>query len=313
MNKQDAIVKESTQSIVEIPWAPWLTSAVGRDMDLERSLIAAVNIALHSLHTSCSLVNAPIRFMLNESTKKITAIATRDIDEDELELPPCTPGAGSKLSKEATRPNAVPIQIEENHVNMSVERKKRMSIKTPEGTPAASSTIKTITHTLFVFPDTKLPSWESVLDTAVAGTRRAMKPLDGKEVMHPFFLVPRVTDKELKARNEDQSTKAKFNLEIKKTSLGVVTTGSLMKKKTNIAWSVHIPIISNNKLIKAGDELFLKVADPKKKEKEPIVETWKESAKRSAAVQDAHSASSKKHKGNGNKTETDAHFLSIRI
>ena len=182
-------------------------------------------------YASVSLVNAPLRFMLNESTRKITAVATRDIDAEELELPPCAPGASSKLSKDATRPNAIPIQIEENHVHMSAERKKRMLVKTPEGTPAASSTIKTITHTFYVLPDTKLPSWETLLDTAVAGGRRAMKPLDGKEVMHPFFLVPRVTEKELKARNDESGTKAKFNLDIKKISLGVVTTGSLMKKK----------------------------------------------------------------------------------
>ena len=71
LDEQDSKVKNDTGgSIVEIPWSPWLASALGRDMDLERSLIAAVNIAMHSMHTSSSLVQAPIQLVLNEATKK---------------------------------------------------------------------------------------------------------------------------------------------------------------------------------------------------------------------------------------------------
>ena len=71
MDEQDAQFKNDTEtSMVEIPWASWLTSPVGRDMDLERSLTSAVNIALHSLHTSEALVATPIKLVLNETTKK---------------------------------------------------------------------------------------------------------------------------------------------------------------------------------------------------------------------------------------------------
>ena len=174
-----------------------------------------------------------------------------------------------------------------------------MTMKTPEGaTP--STTIRTVTHTYWVFPDTKLPSWEYLWDdTAVAADRRcrrALKPLDGKEIMHPFWLVPRMTEKELRAHNEDATgtPRAMFNLELNKIQCGAVTTGCLMAKKTNIAWSVNVPIITNKTAVKKDEELILRVALPPKKDKDPVIETWKTCAKRAAAA-DA-SGSTKKPK-----------------
>ena len=256
LDEQDAKVKTNNEaSKVEIPWSPWLGSAAGRDMDIERALTSTIHVVLHSLHTSDALVNAPIRLLLNETTKKVTAFATRDIEVNELQLPPCVPGAGSKLYKDATRPNGIAIEIEESHLQMTPDRKRRMTMKTPEGaTP--STTIRTVTHTYWVFPDTKLPSWEYLWDdTAVAADRRcrrALKPLDGKEIMHPFWLVPRMTEKELRAHNEDATgtPRAMFNLELNKIQCGAVTTGCLMAKKTNIAWSVNVPIITNKTAVK---------------------------------------------------------------
>jgi uncharacterized protein YdhG (YjbR/CyaY superfamily) len=317
LDEQDAKVKNDTEtSMVELPWSSWLGSTVGRDMDLERSLISGVNIALHSLHTSAALVATPIKLVLNETTKKITAVATRDIDASELQLPPCVPGAGSKLHKDTTKPNGVAIQIEESQVHMTPERKKRMTVKTPEGA-SASSSIKTTKHTYHVFADTKLPEWETLLDdTAVAADRRcrrAMKPFNGKEIMHLFWLLPRLTDKELRARNEDAKGKGgQFNLEFGTIQVGVATIGCMMKKKTNISWSVTVPIITNNKAVKKGDELFLKVAAPPKKEKEPTVETWKAGAKRSATTEVG--GQKKQQKGNTKHIDgPDGHNLSLRI
>ena len=290
LDEQDAIVKTNTEtSKVEIPWSPWLRSATGRDMDIERALTSTIYFVLHSLHTSPALVNAPIQILLNETTKKFTALATRDIEVNELQLPPCAPGAGSKLHKEATKPSGIAIQIAESSVQMTDDRKRRLTMKTPEGaTP--STTIKTVTHTYFVFPDTKLPSWETLWDdTAVAADRRclrAMKPLDGKEIMHPFWLVPRMTEKDLRAHNEDAkgTSRAMFNLAFDTIQCGAVATGCMMAKKTNIAWTVDVPIITNNTAIKKGEELILRISPPEKKEKDPKVETWKNGAKRSAAA-----------------------------
>ena len=119
---------------------------------------------------------------------------------------------------------------------MSADRKKRMTVKTPEGADASSS-IKTIKHTYHVFADTKLPEWEIVLDdTAVAADRRcrrALKAFNGKEIMHLFWLLPRLTDKDLRARNEDAkgTRKAQFNVEFDAIEVGVATLGRLMTKK----------------------------------------------------------------------------------
>jgi len=322
LDEQDSKLKNDTaHSVVEIPWSPWLKSAVGQDMDLERSLVSAIQIALHSLHTSVSLVDAPICFQLNEMTKKITAFATRDIGVQELQLPPCAPGAASKLYKDSTKPNGIPIEIEESQVNMSTDRKKRMTVKTSEGADA-STTIKSTTHTYFVFADTRLPVWESLLDnTAVAADRRcrrAMKPFDGKEVMHPFWLIPRMTEKDLKVRNEDAAgtrgvaqAQGTFNLELDTLQLGVTAMGCLMFKKTNIAWSVKVPIITNSNAIKKGEELILRVAPPPKKDKEPIVETWKNGAKRSAPAEGT--VGPKKQKQQKDNAGSDTHKLSLRI
>ena len=184
---------------------------------------------------------------------------------------------------------------------MTAERKKRMTGKAPEGSNA-STTIKTVTHTFYVYADTKLPAWESLLDnTAVAADRRyrrAMKPLDGKEVMHPFWLIPRCTEKDLRLRNEDLTgtQEATFNVELDSIQVGVVTTGCLMSQRTNIAWVVTVPIITNTQAIRKGEELFIKVAPPPKKEKEQVVETWKAAAKRSTKSEEGN-GNPKKQKG----------------
>ena len=319
MDEQDWKVKsEAEASIVDIPWSSWLGSTVGQDLDLDRSLTSAIHMALHSLHTSVSLVHAPVQFLLNETTKKITALATRDIGVNELQLPPCVPGAHSKLHKVPTKPNGIPIEIQECNVQMTAERKKRMTGKAPEGSNA-STTIKTVTHTFYVYADTKLPAWESLLDnTAVAADRRyrrAMKPLDGKEVMHPFWLIPRCTEKDLRLRNEDLTgtQEATFNVELDSIQVGVVTTGCLMSQRTNIAWVVTVPIITNSQAIRKGEELFIKVTPPPKKEKEQVVETWKAAVKRSTKSEEG-SGNPKKQKGTDKTTaaaETNHGRLSI--
>ena len=174
---------------------------------------------------------------------------------------------------------------------MTTDRKTRMTGKAPEGSNT-STTIKTIKHTYFVFPDTKLPSWESVWDnTAVAADRRcqrALKPLDGKEIMHPFWLAPRMTEKDLRAHNETakDAPRATFNLELDMIECGVVTAGCLMGKKTNIAWTVRVPVITNKTAVKKGEELIKKISPPVKKEKDPVIETWKNGATKRAAATD---------------------------
>jgi len=323
LDEQDSKVKTGTgPSMVEIPWSSWLVSATGRDMDLEKSLTSAIHTVLHSLHTSVSLVHAPIQFLLNETTKRITAFATRDIAVNELQLPPCAPGAGSKLVKEPTKPNGIKIEIEESHLDMTADRRTRMRGKTTEG--ANTSTAPT-THSYYVFPDTRLPSWESLLDdnTAVAadrGCRRAIKPMDGKEVMHPFWLIPRMTERDLRTRNEDtkgtQVAVATFNVEFDKIQCGVVTAGCLMNKKTNIAWVVNVPILTNGTAIKKGEELILRVAAPPKKDKEPNAETWKDGAKRAATTEGSGGPKKQKrtdNKATGGTDERKPSVLSIRV
>ena len=71
---------------------------------------------------------------------------------------------------------------------------------------------------------------------------------------------------------------------------------------------MNVPIITNKKAVKKGDELFLKVAAPPKKEKEPTVMTWKATAKRSATTEVG--GQKKQQKGN---TKSDGHNLSLRI
>ena len=71
---------------------------------------------------------------------------------------------------------------------------------------------------------------------------------------------------------------------------------------------MNVPIITNKKAVKKGDELFLKVAAPPKKEKEPTVMTWKATAKRSATTEVG--GQRKQQKVN---TKNDGHNLSLRI
>lgn len=285
LDAQDTkLITANKASIVEVPWSAWLSSRTAQDMGVEKALQSAVNIAMQSLHQADSLPRAPLQIMLNEQTKKYIAIATADIDANFLQLPPCAPGKGSKLSSEP-KSNSVAITIEESQLNVDQENKKRMKTKSPEGSNASSS-IKTTTHTFYVSPDTKLPQWESTIDTAVADGNqhiRVMKPLDGSEIMHPFWMLTRMTERDLKSRNLEEtkaSKKIKFNCELVNIPLGVCSIGMLMGKRTNITWDISVPIITNKVNIKKGDELVLMIEPPIKKEKEQQMETWKSRAKR---------------------------------
>ena len=242
----NALDKQSTRNtgtdkdeVVELPWKAWISSAVGKDMDLERAFMGTVNLIMHGLHSCDQLREAPVRLEYCTTTKKVRSFATRDIEPGELQVPPCAPGSGSKLGNDPNKPNGQPISVIVYNTHTAPEKKRRaLQGKQPEGVDGATA-VTTTTTTYYIYADTKLPQWEYVADPSILQgntPRRAMQPFDGKEVMHPFWLISRMTDKDLKTKNLDvtPSKKAKFNCEITTIQHGVVTTGLLMTKKQTL-------------------------------------------------------------------------------
>ena len=75
---------------IPIPWTAWLHSALAQDMDAVAADTSVVLQILRSLHVDEALQSMPLEICHMEGNDKATcAKVTKDIDAEELALPPC--------------------------------------------------------------------------------------------------------------------------------------------------------------------------------------------------------------------------------
>ena len=270
---------------LELPVKAWLDSPVGKELSTEKADMAAITFAMHAIHQSDALPSLPLRYELDPTTSRISVFATQAIEKGTLKIPVDTPSMTAKLGKDPEKSGGVKIVVTEYVHKMSKERKKRMCAKTPQD-------IRTREATYFAYIDQKLCSWEQKIDTANACVaNRVHRPFDGKESMNPFWMITRMTERDMKAHNaisENSRSCMFFNCTLDTVSQTISNIGVVGTAKTSMIWDVTFPVITNDTDLKKGDKLCMQIV-AKQREKEKT--TWKRDAK--TAVDDASDGNKK--------------------
>ena len=268
---------------VEIPWREWLSSAVAEKMDIDKTETAVAHLGLHMFHLHEKLRSAPVKLEMDESTKVVRAIATRDIAEKELQIPPCAPGCPLKLGTNAPREGVMhaKILVEENRVQANPARRARLTAK-----KSPSEKVDSQKRTFYITADTRLPTWEDDVTAVADGNRhvRVLSEFSGNESLHIYWLLRRMTEKTLKQKNLEASKvseRLKFNCDVVETEVGVSVNGDLMNAPGHLVWRVTMPMITNTQKIAKGAELLIQVtAIKKEKNEEPAFRTAFDDLKR---------------------------------
>ena len=90
-NAQETIVSEDGggDNGTKLPWREWHLSAVAQANDEVASEIAAITVALRTLHANPRLRQMPVDVLFNKASNTKSVVATSRIEPKALELPPC--------------------------------------------------------------------------------------------------------------------------------------------------------------------------------------------------------------------------------
>ena len=98
---QDVRVARSQQAnLANIPWNEWLQGRVAQNLSQKATHMAAIQLALHSLHTRGRADQAPIDVSIDLTTKRKFVKSSEDLPKGTVALPPCVPHAFSRVRQE---------------------------------------------------------------------------------------------------------------------------------------------------------------------------------------------------------------------
>ena len=243
------------RDLVTVPWKEWCGSIVALNLDQQRADIAAITMVLRSIHYNGNVGGQAVVATLDlDSNKSLTVKAGRDVEMEELELPPCVPAVG-RIHTTSTHPHRAAITV--TH---------RDDQRTGCWTVAK----------YYVHPEYKVPS-DVTPETAVAegvepGTR--IWQWRGDESLHPYWAVQRITTDDLKKKNARQTHAQTFNVALKEKQYNVVTVGEVGGNSVSMTMIVSLPMITNERALVAGEELLMEVA-PKAPQKRKVT-SWKD-------------------------------------
>ena len=134
------------------------------------------------------------------------------------------------------------------------------------------------TNTFYVVPE-----WKRVEAAAVAGAEDKPWNWTGKESMHPFWAVRRLTQKQLLIEQEKwaatkfptKGIRPCFNCELKVMTLSAVNIGSYNKRSVTRTRMLDVPLLVNRAPLQEKEELILEIETKEKK----VVQkkrTWKD-------------------------------------
>ncbi len=270
-NAQETIVSEDGggDNGTKLPWREWHLSAVAQANDEVASEIAAITVALRTLHANPRLRQMPVDVLFNKASNTKSVVATSRIEPNALELPPCV--KSGKIFPSSVRPYRVPVVVKR------VAAAHRIPTKMSAGDNDGGDKEQIVTY--FVHPDFKPPDGVDAESAADTGDTAAAWKWTGDESMHPFWEVPRLTQSELQRKVADgpRSRSLAFNVELVKQDFSVVAVGKYNNESATITIQVLVPIMTNRIAIEQGHQLIMEhgpaVTGKKRTEK-----TWKDKA-----------------------------------
>ncbi len=303
--QRDSTTTGAAAAAAIVPWPEWLASAAAKDFVKQNADMAAITHVLHSMHCRGGVHTQGVVVLLEGASQKCTAVAVDDMAEFTVHLPPCVPRG--KAVRESSHPHKVAIMVE---TNVSKETAlQRAAVKQNKPVPDASPTAiaptkeqqpastpetlnlpqdsETVT-TYYVIPEFKLPEdvteqggreVDAVASAAkhVHGKRQYQRiwKWNGDETMHPSWAVARLSESELRKKNSASGGNQVFNMGLVPKQFNVVTVGTINDQSVACTVAVTVPILTNTRNVRAGEELIMR-ATCKEKDQKRKPQTWKD-------------------------------------
>jgi hypothetical protein len=247
-----------------LPWQAWLNTSVKERTNAKDCFKSAALLVLGMLHNCPAVAAQPVKLEIGgQGNPGVRALAARVIPEGSLFLPPCVHKA-SRLVETSDHPGRMTLCVKA--VGSTKEADK--------GKAAASDAVAAIAseeYNFFALPEFKAPDF--VGKDEKAGMESIQWHWKGEETMHPCWAVRRLTAAQ--AQKEGLS----INCHVITKNFTSVVIGAIADGSETMTVSVEVPIIANDREVKAGEEFILEVmskaAPPRKR-----VENWKDDAKR---------------------------------
>jgi len=257
---QDSRSEDRPAEEIDVPWREWHQSAPAQHLDAIVADTAAVAMILRSMHTTGGVSEAPVQVTWTGDRRRLRARAVKALNVGDLELPPCVP-RGGKPHICSTHPSRVAISV----------TTRETAPVTPAASPSETAPVTLAaapqSRTYYLHPEYKMP--EDV--TAASGPPLGSAPNTrlwkwlGDETMHPFWAVQRLSDTEMKARQQDSllTARPRFNTTLQDKQFVVVTVGAMGGNSIVMTTEVTIPVLTNIVAVPEGEELFLETTTVK--------------------------------------------------
>jgi hypothetical protein len=232
--------KTEQKSKTSLPWRDWMQSSSAETQSRKSCEMGLALAVLHMLHADCVAVKQPIDVEIGED-KKPRVVATRDVEEGTLQLPPCIPKT-NKLFDNSVHPYRACITVTRQ--------------------PTLGQNDAVASKTLYANPEWKAP--ESVVEQGVT----TWKYNDSDFSMHPFWAVRRLTVAQQAKEHLPE------NCEIITAQYATTTVGTFNDDTISHSHRVNVSVLRNKVPLKQGDELIIHLADKTVSAKR-TTETWK--------------------------------------
>ena len=261
-NEQATMAKEEKKGQwMPLPLCEWLTRAPAKNMGKKEAYMGAVVQVLWQKHLdicgvadTCKDEDFPLGIMQHTTSNHIKVISRAAVAARKLELWPCVPKT-CKVCCDSVHPDKVHVQVWEK----DAEELNKSSF--------------------YLNPEFALPEGRAASDVERSDPLQRAWTWTGKETMHPFWCVTKLTDEDLAVRNlQKDGRTVRFNVTTARKEVNMV--------KCRRVLTVSIPVITNTDDIEEGDELIMQV-QPREKKK-PAGKDWRASQrKRQKAEQKA--------------------------
>jgi hypothetical protein len=289
MNTQVEFPSPGKQDVSDekVPWRQWKTT-IGEQLGVATAQKAMAVVCLQSLHVNYPVDKEPIEVWKSSSTQGHYVLATREVKHNEIMLPPCVP-KDYKVLENSVHPYKVQIQVSlappcDPSCQTSIPEKTVAYYLNPEFTAPKAKKAKAAV----VEKDAKAADGvaKGSDDVAVANEEGPTPVEDewewgplGEETMHPFWVVRRLTQKQLVRENEKADAKSgrralRFNCELTQHIMTNATIGAMKTSSLNATMKLQVPFLTNKIDLEENEELILEIME--QAPREPKKRGWRD-------------------------------------
>ena len=250
---------------IELPWKEWLKYEAGPTARHSAGGTAAVAAVLRMLHKRGRTEDLPITIECNG--KRMRVITTMDGESGELMIPPCGPKF-MMMHEKSLHPRRTRITYQLMHEAVP-------DVTTAAPVPAVANAmfkrgvmgvdVDNAAESVFVIGEFMTPESYTTDEHAASPDGTSGWRWDGRETMHPYWAVKRLTvDQIIAARTHDDARMTRCRIkEVEFITGSNVATNTGNWFPASESYTVSIPMLTNEEKFCKGMELVIEVDAPK--------------------------------------------------